>query len=232
MSDGPTTSELGIVPNIDAPINIASDVRQRLNHEGLGRVWEPLKVVNAGRIALNKMPEGQTGVVLGSGPNTESWRQKGWQTLDIDAAAKADFTADANKLDEVLPPGSQNYILAECIRFDETAERGVASDVLLSQANRALAVGGKLVIETAHFENHPTSKLPDRKEYAKRMTAYGFNTVVELNDYISFGPDGEKQVQKVVYYGEKKDEAFDESRLRLSTQGVRYDRVTGLPLTQ
>ena len=73
------------------------------------RKSESLEIVIYAKKALLHMPEGKTGIVLGSGNNTKSWKEKGWKTLDIKPESKADYIANANKMENAISPASQDF---------------------------------------------------------------------------------------------------------------------------
>lgn len=134
------------------PIEISNEAITRLNEQGYRPLWPALELVDSAREALARMPYGKNGVVIGSGPNTQAWREKGWHTLDIDRASGADYVVDANDLETVIPANSQDFLFAEAIRMDEGGNAGVGWGRLLNQANYALKNGGELIIQTAHKE--------------------------------------------------------------------------------
>jgi hypothetical protein len=68
MSDGPG---LAGVAEVKPHIVISQDAVARLNSEGFRYTWEPLRTVDEAREAAMRMPEGRTGIVIGSGPNTD-----------------------------------------------------------------------------------------------------------------------------------------------------------------
>ncbi len=192
-------------------IELGTDVIGKMNAEGLRQSFQPLEVVGSAREALGRMPEGKSGIVLGAGPNTTEWRSRGWVTLDVDPQYGADITGDANYLERFVPDGSLDFVYAECITFDPKAERGVHPVRLLQQANRALRMGGKLIIQTANAYNAPTgSTLPKKEEFAEKMTNHGFKTVVESGEvHVYEDPGGGECVeQRVVYYGQKVAEGY------------------------
>lgn len=194
---------------VPKPALMGTPAISRLNREGLRTTYEPLNIVDEAREVLARMPESKSGIVLGSGPNTESWKQKGWKTLDINPASKADYTTDANKLETVISPNSQDFLHAEFIRFDPKGVEGVGPGRLLQQANKALKDGGIIIVETAHQEGMPTT-LPDRQDFIKKMADHGFQAVAELHE-IKHPGNGASE-QKVVYYGRKLAEGYQEGR--------------------
>jgi hypothetical protein len=198
---------------IQPPIEIAGGAVTRLNREGLRYSWEPLQIIDESREAMHKMPQGKSGIVLGSGPNTEAWKQRGWLTLDIDPSVEADLTIDANLMEQVVPPNSQDFILAEFIRFQKGGVGGVGPGRLLLEANKALKDGGRLIIQSAHKEGVPTSNLPDRNWYANSMTQHGFEVIEELQEIRPL--PGNALEQRVTYYGVKKYSGFDATRGKL-----------------
>jgi len=187
---------------------MSTDAIERLNSQGMREEFAPLKIVDDCREALYAMPGGKEGIVVGSGSNTESWRARGWQTLDIAPGSNADIIHDANWMADILPPESQDYIYAEAIRMDPNGIEGASPARLLNQFNRVLKPGGKLIIETAHFEGIPISTLPDREQYIKLLQDNGFHGIAELGPISYLNPERTKYQQSVVYYGEKKRSGF------------------------
>lgn len=110
------------------PLTIGESAVRRFNLQGLRENYPPLNIIDTARIAMSRMPDGKAGIVLGSGPNTTDWRQRGWQTLDIDPLAGADYLIDANRLEEVVHPGSQDFVLAERILFDYSGKKDLVAD--------------------------------------------------------------------------------------------------------
>lgn len=194
-----------IVPE---PLNMASDTIERLNSQGMREKFEPLRIVDECREALYDMPEGKEGIVVGSGPNTELWRAKGWKTLDLDPESNADMILNANEMAGTVAPESQDFVYAEAITMDSKGVKGASPARLLNQFNKVLKPGGKLIIQTAHFEGVKTS-LPNREGYIKLLQAHGFYGIAELGTIHYLDETGSKYEQRVVYYGEKKRAGFE-----------------------
>lgn len=194
---------------IPEPITIGESAIRRLNLRGMHREYPPLEIIDRAREATARMPDGKTGVVLGSGPNTTEWKQRGWQTLDIDSRVGADFTIDANRLEEVLPPNSQDFVLAEAITFDQRGRKGVGRGRLLREANIVLKPGGTLIIRSAHIEGRPTAQIPDRHWFADQLRKHGFQAITEVHDIHRLSEEN-YQDQEVLYYGVKLAEGFSE----------------------
>lgn len=194
-------SEMASHSQIPEPTLWATEAIKRSMERGLRGENSSLAIVGECRAALYNMPAGEYGLVLGSGPNTSAWRNRGWATLDIDATAHADFTLDANDLERTIPANSLDYVHAECIRFDPDGADGVAPARLLNQANKTLKPGGYIIIQTAHVENSPTATVPDRYQYGDLMRDHGFETVVEVSRYHTI--PGDIHQQRVTYYGRK-----------------------------
>lgn len=159
--------------------------------------WEPLETISRLRLAMEQMPDGKTGIVLGSGKNTLKWKKRGWLTLDIDPVYQSDFVLDANNL-EALFQNQFDFVLAENITFHPLGINGVSPVRLLDQADKTLKIGGELIIKSAHLENI-SSSLPNRYQYSQLMYSHGFKTVVE----ISGTPTDRQSKQIVTYYGKK-----------------------------
>ena len=195
---------------VGPPILISDEAVARLNREGLRYTWEPLRVVDEAREAMFRMPDGKSGVVLGSGPNTAEWKGRGWKTLDIDSGAGADFTVDGNLMETVVPAKSQDFLLAECVTMDEGGLNGVGWGRLLNQANAVLKDGGTISVVTAAFEGNSETTLPPRDWYGEVMAQHGFEAIVEVHKIEAYAPG--KTAQKVIYHGQKVAEGFDLNR--------------------
>jgi len=174
---------------------------QGLNERGFRETYEPLDIVLTAREAMVHLPYGERGIALGTGPNTESWKQRGWETLDINPNAGADYTQDANYLTETIAPGSMDYVVAECITFDKKSVKGVGRGRLLAQANMALKPGGMVAIVTAYKPYKEGIGLPDKDTYLRQMQEHGFQAVAEMHTIRSL--DKPNQQQRVIYYGRK-----------------------------
>ena len=187
---------------IPAPVLISKSVLSwsRLR-EGI-RKSESWKIIDDAKKALSRMPDGKRGIVLGSGDNTDLWKKKGWKTLDVKPTSKVDFVADANNLEKVIAPSSQDFLLAEYISFDLTGKKGVIAKNLIEQSNKVLKIGGILIIETGHHEGWPwPDPLPNKTDFANLMANNGFQTVLE-QDKVEVWAETVRQ-QGVVYYGKK-----------------------------
>ena len=166
------------------------------------RKSESREIIIEAQKALLHMPEGKTGIVLGSGSNTESWKKKGWKTLDIKPDSKADYIADANKMEKAVAPASQYFLYAEFISFDPTGKKGVIAKKLIEQSSKALKIGGILIIRTGHHEGYPwPDSLPGKTKFASLMVKSGFQTVLEAYK-VEIWAEVIKQ-QSVIYYGKK-----------------------------
>lgn len=171
--------------------------------------------------AMEQLPEGKIGLVIGAGGNVTKWREAGWQTLDIQANVAADITGDANWLEHHIPPASLDYLVAECVSMSPCGEDNLVGQArLLQQANLALKPGGKLIIITAHIAGEPNT-LPQPRRYAYLMNNHGFQAVVRLGKIFQTGPRvagqylGKPATDKVVlersatYYGVKVADGFE-----------------------
>jgi hypothetical protein len=187
---------------IPAPVQIGKSVLSWSRAKEWIRKSESWKIIDDAKKALSKMPEGKKGIVLGSGGNTEIWKKKGWKTLDIKLASKADYIVDANKLEKLIMRASQDFLLAEFISFDPTGKKGVIAKKLIQQSNKVLKIGGILIIETGHHEGYPwPDPLPNKTDFANLMANNGFQTVLELHKVEVWAET--VRMQDVVYYGKK-----------------------------
>lgn len=192
------------------PLTIGESAVRRLNLQGVRQEYSPLDIIDTARIAMSRMPDGKTGIVLGSGPNTPEWKQKGWQTLDIDQSTGADYPMDANRLEEVIPPSSQDFVLAERILFDYSGRKGVGRGRLLREANIVLKPGGTLIIRSVHVEGSPMAQAPDRNWYANQLRKHGFQAITEVHDMHEADPSKGYRQQEVFYYGVRLAEGFSD----------------------
>jgi len=212
--------------NINPPILIGDTTIDRFNKEKKLN-WEPLNIINDSRLVLQKMPNGKTGIVLGAGPNTKFWKEKGWKTLDIDPKFESDIIQDVNYLENKVAQGSQDYLYAECIKLDSDWTKGANPVKLLEQANKALKINGTLIIETANLEGSQTTTIPSRKSFAEMVATYGFDTVVEISDT---NPKNLKyREQQAIYYARKVREGAHPEKINIDDKD-QYDEETGLPL--
>lgn len=186
--------------------SINEDTCNNLLRLGAADVDPKYRTIQDAIDATNQIPGGKSGIVLGSGPHTDEWREKGWQTLDIDARFNPDLKGDAQTLDELTPPGTNDYVLAEHIRFDPKGVDGVARGALLKQMNLALKDGGVAIVETASIINGGKGQTtPDQPWFLRLMQAHGFDVISVCGKPTKyFDPDGQEVVQrKITYYGRK-----------------------------
>ena len=227
MSEAQFTPKIGM--EFKAPIQMATDTVARLNQEGLRSKYEPLAIIDEAREVIARMPSNKKGVVIGSGGNTQLWRDKGWRTLDIDVNVRPDVTLDANYLTSEFQPNSQDYILAECITFDPLGKEGVSPARLLQQANEALKIGGTIIIESASFENEPGATTPNRREFPKQMVDHGFDVVIEIDKIEHYGTNS--SAQRVIFHGRKIANGYDEDRSKaIEEKRQKFNTNTGLPI--
>jgi hypothetical protein len=217
-------------PSVVRVTTIEPGTIKRLKDKGMNAEWKPLSVIEKDRIALNHLPEDESGIVIGSGPNTKKWEEKGWTTLDIDPEADPDILMDAQNLTEAVEPGSQNYIFTECLTFDPKGNEGVVPARLLQQANIALKMGGQIIIETANFsQTSYGSTIPNKDQFIKLLVNHGFEPVVEV--HALHNPRTVQEQQLVIYYGTKIAEGWDDTRV-VSIPGPGFDAQTGDPIVQ
>ena len=187
---------------IPAPVLIGKSVLSWSRAREWFRKSESWEIIVDSQKALSKMPDGKKGIVLGSGGNTELWKKKGWNTLDIKPENKSDYVADANKMTKVVAPASQDFLFAEHISFDPTGKKGVIAQKLIEQSNKVLKIGGILIIQTGHHEGWPwPDPLPNKTDFSNLMAKSGFQTVLELDKVEVWA--GTVRQQSVIYYGKK-----------------------------
>ena len=197
--------------NVPPYVELSSAAIFTMNEAGLGGSYEPLIIIDEARVpALSHMPEGKYGVVVGSGPNTPEWAERGWCTLDIDPSCRPQVVADANFMAQAFPEhtwGRWDYVLAENIRIDPTGGLGVNPTKLLEEASILLKEGGILTVVSVNgYNKSPGATVPDKDIFAGKMCKLGFTTVVEshlVHKYIRSDGLGEGVQQRVIYYGRK-----------------------------
>ena len=163
-----------------------------------------------GRSAMNKMPEGKKGIVLGVGNKTKFWSEKGWKTLDIDARVAADITADVNELSKTVEPGSQDFLYAEYMKYDPNGYDGAAYARLLQQANLSLKTNGEFIVKSSDFldQSGPRITIPKPEQFMKLMKEHGFEVELERGPMETQGINNDKRVQGVTYFARKVSEEF------------------------
>lgn len=144
---------------------------------------ERISIVKQGESALKRLPKGSIGLVLGSGPNSARWANKGWMTLDINPYSDAHFIADANQLQNTIPEAYMDYVVAEFIRIDPAGAEGVSPGALMAQANRMLKEKGIFIFQTASITS-TESTIPEMTQMMEQLRRHGFMGVVELEDTV------------------------------------------------
>jgi predicted SAM-dependent methyltransferase len=160
--------------------------------------------------ALEKIPENSTGIVLGAGRNTEEWREKGWKTLDIDSKHGADFVGDANRLSEIIPKNSLDFVFAEAIPSVSMRENhpGVNEKTLVAESAQVLKPGGYLIIKAPANEGGDLVKGIKVQDYIEILEENNFHGIAEQSEVLSFktmGESGEESgsYRSVMYYAKK-----------------------------
>jgi hypothetical protein len=191
----------------------------QMYHEGRQLETPVARMIDECLKAMAELPLGKRGIVLGSGPNTESWHSRGWKTIDIDPTFRPTYLGDANKLAEVVGGGSFDYILSEYITMDEVAgtlmprndrdflEPAMGSENLLIQASKVLKMGGKLIIASGDFGGNPDVGVIRAEEYASMIRRHGFAPsvlTVSLEDFSD--PERRSQGVNITWYAEKVNE--------------------------
>lgn len=191
--------------------------------------WPPLMRVTQVYETLSYMPEGKSGIVLGSGPNTSAWKDIGWKTLDVDHTVSPDYIADANYLEQYIERGSVDFIFAENIRMDPSGSEGVIPENMIKGASEVLKMGGVFTVYTADFSDtiRVDSKedgfgevtIPDYNEFARVLRQHGFDVTVLLEpmEYVDEEAIKNKDwSQRVWYISTKIAEGYDPDRVNHS----------------
>lgn len=174
-----------------------------------------VSLINECREAVYQIPQGKRGLCVGSGWNTKSWKERGWDTLDIDPLVQAKFTANANRMVGVTGIKAYDYIYVEGITMNINEKEGITRGRLLQQANVALKTGGKLMIETADFgKNEKGSILPVAEDFLPLLVKHGFKAYIVINKPNDFNDSMVRTTDGiyVTYYAEKIADGFDEKR--------------------
>ena len=161
-----------------------------------------------------RLPNNQTGIVLGSGQNTDKWCQKGWETIDISPKLKPNYTGDVNHLAEIVGDKKFNFVLSENITLNPKTgcliknvngywEPAVGHENLIIQASLVLKKNGKFIINTADFGDKSVN-LPKSEILSNMLTKHGFSHVMEISqmdDFLNISRR-EKGIN-VIWYAEK-----------------------------
>jgi hypothetical protein len=135
--------------------------------------------------AMIKMPEGKTGLVIGSGGNTKEWNKKGWETLDVEPIFKTNYIGDANRLGEIVKEKRYDYILSENVAISNSSKppslnnarivNSIKLESFLNNAYKILNDQGILIVQMTDSE-----KMLD--EFRSGNDKY--NLFVEKNDFL------------------------------------------------
>jgi len=179
----------------------------KLDKQSLGSAANLVSIVKKSHKSLEEMPKGKSGIVIGSGGNTETWKSRGWKTLDRNPRYGADITTDANRLERRVLPKSQDFLFAEELSFDKIGDNdgkyGVKPSNLLEGAREVLRTNGQLLIKTRDLKlAHETVDIPSKFEFADLMAKHGFDTVIEVGDF-EYYANGDI-AQEVLYHCRKR----------------------------
>ena len=180
------------------PIWMSLDAVNRLTREGSS--WDRLGLITKCAEVLRELPEGKSGIVVGSGDKSDLWRSRGWKTLDSDPESDADIITNANL--KFADPSTQDYIFSECVSMGKDADTAVVPRLFLKQAFEALKDEGVLMMETASFDKNREVAIPNREDFTNMMVEAGCNVVLAVLGRIV---GKENKHQKVFYYAVKTD---------------------------
>lgn len=162
-----------------------------------------------------KLPDSQTGIVLGSGCNTSKWRQKGWETIDIFDKVEPNYVGDVNNLAKIVGDKKFDFVLSENLTLNSEAghlvktvhdyyEPAVEHENLIIQSSSVLKKNGKLIIDTADFGDKSVS-LPTSEEFSKLIIKHGFDPIMEIPNLEDFLNSNRREKGiKVIWYAEKR----------------------------
>lgn len=196
-------------------VALSSEQIAKMNMEGHRFTHHTIQMIDECRDAIEKMPQGKDGIVLGAGPNSRGYAHRGWESIDIDPSVSATYTADANHLSEAVNGKQYDFVMAERLTLGEVAgtpvarvdrdylEPAVGHERLLEQARAVLKDGGRLIIDTVDFGDTLTN-LPKSEAYAALMRKHGFAPVLEVKTIDDFtDPDKRNKGTEVTWYAEK-----------------------------
>ena len=211
------TSE-GIPNHLREDAFFSSEQISRLNSEGARFTSRTIRMIDECRDAMERIPTGAKGIVIGPGDNASDWHDRGWETIDILDSVKPTYVADANQLAEVAGGAQYDFVLSEYVTFhpeagyptktvsekgEEYYEPAVGHENLLAQANQVLKPGGRLIIKTVDFGEVDYS-VPRAEELAPLLRKNGFAPVLEVRAIQDFtDPKERKRGVKVIWYAEK-----------------------------
>ena len=160
--------------------------------------------------------QGRRVLVVGSGLNTQRWRDLSCTTLDLDPQFNPDLVADANYLGKAVNPESQSIIISEYLTLDPTGREGVNLDLFLPQVFASLVKGGKFFFVSAAAIIEPPERITilPPNEFLGLLKKNGFRNVASWNGPLGITMKakqvGTKQVVDdfyadlaVIYYGQK-----------------------------
>lgn len=214
--------------NAETPENIPDHLREdaifsseqiaRLNCEGARFASRTIRMIDECRDAMERMPTGAKGIVIGPGDNASSWHNRGWETIDILDSVGPTYVADANQLAEVTEETQYDFVLSEYVTLHPEAghptktvaetgkeyyEPAVGHENLLAQASQVLKIGGRLIIKTVDFGEAEYS-VPKAEKFAPLLRKNGFAPVLEVRAIQDFtNPKERKRGVKVIWYAEK-----------------------------
>lgn len=217
--DSPQTREYlsHFAANPDKPLrgtSLARKTYEQLLALGAAEVNERFDNIRAAEAAMQQMPNGLNGIVLGSGENTADWRKRGWDTMDLQAEYQADLTGHAEALSSIdaTHKGQRDYVLAENISFEPAGIEGIDTKALIRAMNQALKTGGIGVIRTVDViggrdKEHNT--IPGHLEFIALLQQQGFDvvSVVEEPEPNTLNNGDDSITRVITYYGEKKAES-------------------------
>jgi SAM-dependent methyltransferase len=203
---------------LEKDVFFSSEQIARLNSKGARFTSHTIRMIDECRDAVERLPTGAKGIVIGPGDNASSWHDKGWETIDILGSVEPTYVADANQLAEVTKGTQYDFVLSEYVTLhpeaghptktvsgtgEEYDEPAVGHEQLLLQANQVLKPGGRLIIKTVDFGQDECS-VPKAEEFAVLLRKNGFAPVLEVRAIQDFtDPKERKRGVKVIWYAEK-----------------------------
>lgn len=155
--------------------------------------------------AMESLPVGKTGLVLGSGGKTDSWRKRGWWTLDIVGKHRADFVGDArfaaerySDLDYLVAEGlvikdrpkwyQIEKSISEGLNFFFPAATGISAVELANVAHACLRPGGVFVFLGGEVRGYPSGPAA----ITETLRLKGFEIEVQYKDWVLLDGDGRR----------------------------------------
>lgn len=155
------------------------------------------------------LQDGEQGIVIGAGSNSDLWKRKGFTTLDNNNVHNPTFVGDANYLRDLLGIESYNLVVSEYLTFSAgPGDEGVSMTNIAHGCFEILKPGGKLIIIAAEtmlaIADVSDAAMPLQREMIASLEAEGFVDIessIRPTHQIVLGekPVGDKVLFEEVY---------------------------------